>query len=168
MDGIVAFEKWLTRILEWILVALFFGLFVMVVLLVALRYVFNTTIIGGNEGIVVAFIYTTALGSAVAIGRREHIAITFFIENLPKVLKTGIYVSGIALIALVNAVAVWYSIGWIGKTGGYLMPALQMPQIVAQASIPIGGGLAILYCLVKIVLVLSGRESSDALWIPED
>ena len=159
MEKLVAFENWLTRILEWILVAIFFGFFILIIVLVVLRYVFNTTIIGANEGIVIAFVFTTAIGGAVAISRKEHIAITYFVDKLPERLRTGIDILGLALVALINAVMVWQSIYWIGRTGGFMMPAMQMPQFVAQISIPIGCGLAIVYCLIKILLRLSGRES---------
>ena len=167
MDNIVAFEKWLTRVLEWILVAIFFGFFVLIIVLVVLRYVFNTTIIGANEGIVIAFVFTTAIGGAVAISRREHIAITYFIDKLPKRLNTGISLLGLALVALINTVIAWQSIYWIGRTGGFMMPAMQLPQIVAQISVPIGCGFAIVYCLIKIILLASGRESSNALQTSE-
>ena len=161
MDNIAAFEKWLTRILEWILVAIFFGFFVLIIVLVVLRYVFNTTIIGANEGIVIAFVFTTAIGGAVAISKREHIAITFFIDKLPEHLNKGIAILGHTLVALINAVIVWQSIYWIGRTGGFIMPAMQMPQVVAQISVPIGCGLAIVFCLIKIVLLAAGRESRN-------
>lgn len=167
MDIIVTFEKWLTRILEWILVAIFFIFFVVVILMVVLRYVFNTTIIGANEGIVIAFVFTTAIGGAVAISRREHIAITYFIDKLPKRLNTAISLLGLALVALINAVMVWQSIYWIERTGGFMMPAMQLPQIVAQISIPSGCGLAIVYCLIKFILLASGRESCNAIQTSE-
>lgn len=159
MDKIVAFEKWLTRILEWILTAIFFVFFVLIIILVVLRYVFNTTIIGANEGIVIAFVFTTAIGGAVAVSRREHIAITYFIDKLPDRLRIRIDILGIFLIALINSVMVWQSIYWIGRTGGFIMPAMQVPQFVAQISVPIGCGLAIVYCLIKIIILVSGRES---------
>ena len=167
MDIIVAFEKWLTRILEWILVAIFFIFFAVVILMVVLRYVFNTTIIGANEGIVIAFVFTTAIGGAVAISRREHIAITYFIDKLPKRLNTGISLLGLALVALINAVVAWQSIYWIERTGGFMMPAMQLPQIVAQISVPIGCGLAIVYCLINFILLASGREPRDAIQTSE-
>ncbi len=163
MDIIVAFEKWLTRILEWILVAIFFIFFAVVILMVVLRYVFNTTIIGANEGIVIAFVFTTAIGGAVAISRKEHISITYFIDKLPKRLNTGISLLGLALVALINAVVAWQSIYWIERTGGFMMPAMQLPQIVAQISVPIGCGLAIVYCLINFILLASGREQRDAI-----
>jgi TRAP-type mannitol/chloroaromatic compound transport system permease small subunit len=44
---------------------IFMVIFILVVMLVILRYLFNTTIVGGNEATVQLFIHTTALGAAV-------------------------------------------------------------------------------------------------------
>ena len=138
MGKITTFEKRLTRILEWILSATFFCFFLLIILLVVLRYLFNTTIIGANEGILVAFVFTTAIGGAVAISRREHIAITYFVDKLPERVRTGIDILGLALIALINAIIAWQSIYWIERTGKFMMPAMQMPQWIAQISVAIG------------------------------
>lgn len=58
-------EEIVAGVLERLLTIVFMGIFALVVVLVVLRYVFNTTIVGGNEATVMLFIYTTALGSAV-------------------------------------------------------------------------------------------------------
>jgi TRAP-type C4-dicarboxylate transport system permease small subunit len=49
-----------------------------------------------------------------------------------------------------NLAIVYYSFVWIGKTGGFLMPALQVPQVLAQLSVPVGSSLAFIYCLIGI------------------
>ena len=77
----------LTRVLEQLLAIVLFGMFALVTVLVVLRYVFTTTIIGGNEATVIAFIFTTAIGASVAIARDEHIAIDYFVLKLPPALQ---------------------------------------------------------------------------------
>ena len=71
-----------TQVIETVLIVLLFGMFAMVTVLVVLRYLFSTTIFGGNEGTVVAFIFTTALGASIAIARDEHIAIDYFTDKM--------------------------------------------------------------------------------------
>ena len=63
-----AIEK-MTRTLDLLLTVLLFGMFLMIAILVVLRYALGTTIIGGNEATIVAFIYTTAIGASIAISR---------------------------------------------------------------------------------------------------
>ena len=140
----------LSRIIEALLATLMFGMFAMVTLLVVLRYVFTTTIIGGNEATVIAFIFTTAIGASVAIARDEHIAIDYFVSKLPKPLRHKIAVLRLLVLILINAVILFFAIIWIQRTGGFLMPTLGAPQLVAQISVPIGCGLSIAYCITRL------------------
>ena len=158
MSDLSAIEKTLSKTLERFLTLLLFVIFATIVLLVVLRYVFNTTLIGGNEGALVAFVYTTAIGGALAVAKQEHIAINYFVELMPARIHRHISILQLVLMAIINCAIVWYSIAWIGRTGGFLMPALQLPQSVAQLSVPIGCGLATLYCLIAIRRLISGPQ----------
>ena len=50
-------ETGLVRLLECLLSITFMGIFALVVLLVVMRYLFNSTVVGGNEATVMLFIY---------------------------------------------------------------------------------------------------------------
>lgn len=141
----------LTRVFEALLSVLLFGMFAMIAVLVVLRYLFGTTIIGGNEATIVAFIYTTAVGASIAIMRDEHIAIDFFVEKLSLRWQEHLLKLRLVLLATLNLVIVVYSIVWIQRTGGFLMPTLGVPQLVAQFSVPLGGSLSVLYCIVRLL-----------------
>ncbi len=154
----VEIEQILTRILEGIIVLCFFSILILVITLVILRYGFNTTIIGGNEFVVILFIYTSALGAAIIVEKKEHIAITWFIDKLPLSLRKMVDIIDFLLIAFINGVMIWYSIRWINTTGGYLTAVLRIPQFYAQLIVPIGCGVAILYCLYHVVLTLNPKK----------
>ncbi|MDE0308007.1 MAG: TRAP transporter small permease [Albidovulum sp.] len=168
MDLIAKYDKILARWLEWLLVALFVFFLVLVCLLVVLRYVFATSIYGGNEMVTIAFLFTSAIGGAVGISKHEHIAITVFIDRLPTALKMWVYVFGLALIALVNGYMIYYSLHWIQKAGSFPWQPFDLPQGLVHAAIPLGCGLAILFCAFKIALAVSGREQVDVIWLPEE
>ena len=153
-------ELVVTHILEVVVTLCFLAILVLVVTLVVLRYAFNASITGANEMITVLFVYTTAIGSAVAVGKREHIAITIVVEKLSDRLQKTTHAMDLLLIALINGVVLWYGVVWIRATGGFLMPSTGLPRIVAQLSIPVGCGLAVLYCGLQLLLVLTGREES--------
>lgn len=141
----------LTRVLETTLSVLLFGMFAMIAVLVVLRYLFGTTIIGGNEATIVAFIYTTAIGASIAILRDEHIAIDFFVAKLSPRWQSRMLALRLVLLAILNLAIVVYSITWIQRTGGFLMPTLGVPQVVAQLSVPLGGSLSVLYCIARLL-----------------
>ncbi len=155
MFDLRAIETKLGNLLEQFLTLLLFLIFAIIVLLVILRYVFNTTIIGGNEGALIAFVYTTAIGGALAVARQEHIAIHYFVDLSPVRTQHHLKILQLVLVAAMNLAIVWYSITWIGRTGAFLMPALQLPQLVAQLSVPVGCGLAFVYCLIGIRRLIS-------------
>jgi TRAP-type C4-dicarboxylate transport system permease small subunit len=142
-------EKAIGNLLEGLLAICFFTILVLVVLQVFLRYVLNTSIVGANEVIVILFVYTSAIGGAIAAGRGEHISLTFATEMLSKKAQQVLARVCLVLVAFINAVMVWFSFHWIGITGGYLMPSTGLSRAVTQVSIPIGCGLAVIYCLVK-------------------
>jgi TRAP-type C4-dicarboxylate transport system permease small subunit len=149
-----------TQVLEWFITLCFFVVLVLTIVLVILRYGFNEAIIGGSELMEYLFIYTTSIGAAVALARREHIKITWFIDKLSPAFRKAADAAGFVLIGFVNAVMIRYSIPWIRSVGGFESPVLRLPNRTIQLIIPVGCGLVILYCVHHIVVVLSGRPKT--------
>lgn len=82
MEQLERANRVLTHLLETVMVILFAIFLVIVVTKVILRP-FDTAIYGVDELVKIAFLTTSAIGGAVAISTREHIAITFFIDIMP-------------------------------------------------------------------------------------
>ncbi len=150
-------EKVLTRLLEATVSVCLLAIFALIVTLVFLRYVFNAGIVGANETATLLFVYSTAVGAAVAVGRGEHVAITFLVERIGPRARQTAEIGVLALVAVINGVILRESLSWIAITGGYIMPATQLPRVVAQVSVPLGCGLAIVYCLIRIATTLKGE-----------
>jgi TRAP-type C4-dicarboxylate transport system permease small subunit len=157
MKGSGAVVEYLSRFLEWVITLCFFVILMLTIILVVLRYGFNESIIGGNELMEYLFIYTTALGAAVALGRRQHIKITWFIDKLSPAFRRAADILGFLLIGLINGVMIYYSIPWIRTVGGFKSPVLRLPNRLIQIIVPIGCALAILYCIHHILKVILGR-----------
>jgi TRAP-type C4-dicarboxylate transport system permease small subunit len=157
-EGIQRFQRILVIILDSVITFFFSIIFMLTVLLVVLRYVFNTAIIGGNEAMEYLFIYTTAIGAASALARREHIKITYFVDKVPHAVRRVVDVLGLILIGFINAVMIWYGIPWIQSVGSFESPVLRIPNMVVQASIPIGCGLVIICCLCLMVMEVFDRK----------
>lgn len=153
----ISFLKTLTNYIEKILVFLLSSIFVITFILVFLRYVFNQSITGANEIVTIMFIYTTAFGSALSIGKREHISINMVINKLkPDNLKKIRYVQYILIFSL-HAMLLLFCLEWINTAGGYLMPATGLPRIVAIGSIPFGCILSLMYCLKHLINPVSNN-----------
>ncbi len=152
MDTLKRTAQILTLILDGFIASFFAIILVITILQVILRYVFNDSIIGGNELMEGLFIYTTAIGAAIAVRRRQHINISYIIEQLPAFLQRLDDILVHALVAFLNGVMIFYSIRWIGRVGSNESPVLRVPEWIFQISIPIGCSLVIIYCLLMIAL----------------
>ena len=155
------FHRRLTCFLEVLICLCFLSFFTMVILLVGLRYLFDYSITGINEIINILFVYTTAIGAAIAVGQRGHIAINILSDNLPKYLAEYLAKLQLALVALINLAIAWFSIPWISQTGDNLMPTLGAMRAVVQISIPLGCGLAALYCVTTAIVGLEQTKTGD-------
>ena len=160
MKRLTRMEHIVSRFLEAAVAIFFFVILSLTIILVVMRYGFDSTIIGGNEAMEYLFIYTTALGAAVSVGRDEHIKISFFADKLKGRCRLVVVIVDLLLIGFINTVMVWYSLAWIRSAGYFESPVLRIPNWIVQISIPIGCSLVILYCLNHIVLKLFGLRSS--------
>lgn len=155
------FHTKLTYFLEGLICISFLSLFVMVILLVGLRYIFNSSISGANEIITILFIYTTSIGSAIAVGQRSHISINILEDKLSQGSAKYLAKLQLALVGLINFIIAWFSLTWISQTGDNLMPTLGATRSVVQISIPLGCGLAALYCITSAIVGLDKIKDGD-------
>jgi TRAP-type C4-dicarboxylate transport system permease small subunit len=148
--------------LETIVTVFFFIILSITITLVIMRYGFNAAIIGGNEAMEYMFIYTTALGAAVSIGKGEHITISFLIDKLGVRWRALVNTVNYLLIGFINAVMVYYSVPWIKSTGYFESPVLRIPNWMVQISVPVGCGLVILYCLAHMFIEIMRFKNPDS------
>lgn len=157
METLKRIARGLTLVLDGVIASFFAMILLVTILQVGLRYLFNASILGGNEFMEGVFIYTTAIGAAAAVKRRQHININFVIQQLPPLLQRLTDVMAHLLIAFLNGVMIYFSIGWISKVGSQESPVMRVPEWLFQASIPIGCSLVIVYCLVIIIVDIWGE-----------
>ncbi|WP_319415080.1 TRAP transporter small permease [Marispirochaeta aestuarii] len=160
MKGITAVEKQISSFLEAVVTAFFGLILLLTILLVILRYLFNTSIVGGNELMEFLFIYTTALGAAVSLGKRSHIKVTYFVDQLPPLSRAVVDTFSLLLVLLINVVLLRLSFPWIAKVGDAASPVLRLPSWVAMISVPIGCSLAVLYCAYDIYKIWRFHDSA--------
>lgn len=162
MDRLEKLSNGLIVTLEYLVALLLAGIWIVVSTLVALRYLFNSSIAGANEWVTILFVYTSALGAAVAVGKWEHIGITVLMDRLPTRAQWVLDLLRTLLVAVINGAIVYYSLGWLQTTGKFVMPSTGLPRWVAQACVPIGCSLATLFCLVRLTLVGRRGPRSDS------
>lgn len=147
----------LSIILDGVIASFFAAILLITILQVMLRYGFNSSVLGGNEAMEGLFIYTTAIGSAVAVRKRLHININYIVSLLPILIQRIVDVVVHLLIAFLNSAMIYYSVAWISKVGSNESPVMRIPEWTMQISIPVGCGLVIFYCLLNIILTICGQ-----------
>ena len=162
------FEQMLIKVLVGAFSLCLILMFFLIVTQVALRYGLNRSVGGANELATILFAYTSALGIAVAVAQREHMAISWFFLRFPDKFRKIVDGIGLILLAAVNIIIFCYSIRWIGTTGDGMISVLQMPRWTSQIAIPIGTGASALFCVIKFYLGVWGDEELGVPWTQED
>jgi TRAP-type C4-dicarboxylate transport system permease small subunit len=167
--GIIALIAWTDHHLSLVLEAIMSGMIcflgIIVFVTVVLRYGFSYSFFGMHESLPVIFAHTTAIGAALAVARREHISVPAIFDILPESWHKYLDVLIFVLLIVINGVIFWQSIGWLQKTGFFMMPSLQIPQIYAKSSISIATILSIIFCINRIIMVLFANEKP--IWFSE-
>lgn len=167
MKHLVVVDAALTRLVENVMILLFSIFLVIVVTKVLLRP-FNQAIFGVDELVKIAFLTTSALGGAVAIAKREHIAITVLVDSFSRAARKVFHIIGLILVAVMNVALIYLSLDWIAGPGKNLWQPFGMPQSYVFAVVPIACSLAVFFCMTRILLVLSGEEDLKQKWAQED
>ena len=138
--------------IEGVVTVLFFLILSLTIVLVIMRYGFNSTIVGGSEAMNYLFIYTTALGVSVSIGKDSHIKISYFVDKISGKVRKIVNILNLILIGFINAVMAWHSIPWIVSAGYFESPVLRIPNWMVYVSVPLGCSLVVLYCINRMMM----------------
>lgn len=147
-------EDVFTRVLEYFVSTAFFIILTLTILLVILRYFFKSTILGGNELMEFLFIYTTAFGAAVSLGKREHIKIDFFLNKMRQPYRMITDSIGQLCVAAINIIIVYLSYHWIHVVGSVESSVMRIPMWTVEIGIPIGSVLVTLYSFLNIYKII--------------
>ena len=151
----------IARLLELLMQFALAAILLMIFLLVVLRYGFHTTIIGGNEATLVAFVYASVIAAALALRDDDHIAVRYFTNKMTSAQSDAVSIVRWLLLMCINLVLLVYSIVWIRQTGDFLMPAMGLPQWIAQISVPIGCGLGLAYCSAECLSAIASFATTS-------
>ena len=151
-------KAWLDWFLDGATGMAFAGMAILIILLVILRYFFNSSIPGGNEALRFGFMYTTFLGAAVLLGRNEHIAIHLATKRLPRRARRVVVAIGNLAVVALHVYLMVLSFRWIAVSGGNMAEELKFPLRYIQIALPIGCGLAALYAFNNALGALFAPE----------
>ena len=131
---------------------------VVVFLQVIFRYVLNLPLFWTEELARYCLVWASLLGSAVAVKRGQHIAVTIFVERLPPTLRRGLTIIALISVAAILTIVLWGGIHLVAITRAQISPALRVSMSVPYLSVPVGAALMLLHTIVCFFETLSTKS----------
>lgn len=151
-------SDFINRVTEGILVIVLSGMAVVVLLQVIFRYVLNLPLFWTEELARYCLVWSSLLGSAVAVKRGQHIAVTIFMERLPPLLRRGLTMIALISVAAILTIILWGGIQLVAITRAQISPALRVSMSVPYLAVPVGAALMLLHTIVRIFETLTTKE----------
>ncbi len=107
------------------------------------------------------FAWLAFTGTALAVQRSAHIAITAAVDRLGAGTRRGIEVVVRLLVMVFAALMVWYGVRLCLSTA-LVSTVMRIPMWVPYAAIPLSGALVLVHAAVGIVKVVAGPSGSGA------
>ena len=158
MDNILQrISDFANRVTEGFLVVILSGMAVVVFLQVIFRYVLNLPLFWTEEFARYSLVWASLLGSAVAVKRGQHIAVTIFMDRLPKALRRGLTIFALISVATILAIILWGGIQLVAITISQISPALRISMSIPYLAVPVGAGLMLLHTVVGIFKMITAK-----------
>ena len=137
----------INRLTEIILVIVLTAMAVAVFLQVIFRYVLNFPLFWTEEFARYCLVWSSLLGSAVAVKRGQHIAVTILLERFPPTLRRMINVMALISVAVILTIILWGGIQLVAITRAQISPALRVSMSVPYLAVPVGAALMLLHTI---------------------
>lgn len=152
---------WLETIEETIIAVAFSIIFLVMVLQVFSRYVFNFPFAWTEEVARCLFIWIIFIGASQCMRWREHIAITLLVDRFPKWARIVASLVISALIAAFLVVVMVVGTQLALKVAKLPSTALGWSMALVYAPVPIGAALMLVRLALDLRLTLRGRPASS-------
>lgn len=143
---------------EWLTAAMFVVLIVVIGAQVFNRVVRNASVVWAEEVAKILLFYIVFVAGSIAVHRNAFSAIDAWarLTGRPRRLLDVLVAS---LVAGFQLVALRYGLQMVGLTMSQITPALEIPQAVVYAAVPLGMGLMVIVTVNRLLAVLaSGGE----------
>ena len=148
----------LRKIIYYVVAVLFSVSSILAFLCVIFRYVFNNSIVWGEELIRILFIWMFMLGAAEAFRRKKHLTLDIFLNVLPKNTKRVVQIFIYAVLLCFLIIFVYLGIKNCLIHAGGKTVALGFSYGIVYACFPLGGVLMIYFIALNLVELVKNKE----------
>jgi len=135
---------------EFTLIVFLTAMSVAVFLEVIFRYLLHFPLFWTEEFARYCLVWSSLLGAAVAVRRGQHIAVTVFIERLPRRAARAATLAAQASVAVILAVMFWGGVKLVVVTSAQISPALRIPMAIPYLALPIGSALMLFHVAAAV------------------
>lgn len=159
---------WFDRLFTGACILIILIMTTLVILSVALRYLFKVSFIAMDELILYSFIATTFLGPALCVKNNENIRIDNILKKMPLKLQQIIEIILNMLVILLQVVLIKTSNNWITIVGNVITPGFQIQLKYLYALLPVSAGLVTFYQIREIVRIINsfGKQQTETDYKP--
>ncbi len=117
---------------------------------VIFRYVLLFPLFWTEEFARYCLVWSSLLAAGIALKRGQHIAVTFFVEKVPKRIRAIAGLGGDIFVAAMLLVILWGGIYLVILTRHQLSPAMRLPMSLPYMAIPTGSAIMFFHALTSI------------------
>ena len=150
-------EKYLLRVITFVLVLQGLGLVVLIGLEVLFRYVIRNALSWPEEVAGIVFVWFTLLGVALVMRDDEHIAFDFLTRHTPRFVSKIIMLFSMLMIQVYALFMIYQGYSYARMFSFETTPAARINLLWLNLSLPVSGLLILIYSLFKTVELFKPR-----------
>jgi TRAP-type C4-dicarboxylate transport system permease small subunit len=139
MKALMEITKILVGFAKWSAIVAAVIMTIMIFLQVVFRYLLKAPLSFSEELARYMFIWSVAMGAALALRKGKHIGVEAFVQWLPVRFRDQVKIAGSLLNLLFFGLLIWYGFVMVGATMDQLSPALLLPMGYVYLAIPSSG-----------------------------
>lgn len=163
---VLRLDLWLTRLLDWAVIALAGLLFVLLNIAVVSRFLLNNSVSWSEELPAHILAALTFVGAAYLTRSSEHLGFDAVVRLLPAAVKRAVMAGNLVLMAGFGLLLAYYGAIAAASFGSRMLISVDLPMMLFRGAMPLGGGLIALISLTRLVGLVTGQVHPDDL-LPE-
>lgn len=164
--GVLWLDRWMCRALDVFTITVAGILLILLNYAVFARFALNASVSWGEELPAHILAMLTFIGAAYLTRTNEHLGFDSFVRILNLGVQRVMLCISQILMACFGATLFWYggkaALSFTGRT----LISVDLPVILFRGAMPIGGGLIVLICSVRLIALIMGRINPGEL-MPE-
>lgn len=165
-DILARLDRWAGAALDAAVIGLAGLLLVLLNWAVFARFVLNDSVSWGEELPAHILAVLTFIGAAYLTRSNEHLGFDAVLRVMPPRLMRIVTALNLALMGGFGALLAWYGGIAAESFGSRALISVDLPMILFRAAMPLGGALIAVFCLVRLIGVITGRVDPGYL-LPE-